>query len=537
MKIGSNGYSLPLDVVTETMAVFGRRGSGKTNTATVLVEELLDAGAQVVVIDPKAEWWGLTSSSSGRSAGYGVTVLGGDRGDLPLDERDGATVADFVVQERMACVLSLRHLESDAAVRRFVTDFAARLYRAKGGQPSPIMVVLEEAHLFVPQHVRNGDAAMVGAIQKLVRQGRAFGVGMMLVDQRPASVNKDVLTQAGILICHQVAGPHDRRALQDWIDAHDSRGHAKEFESSLAGLAQGEAWVWSGERDLFDRVKMRHRKTYDSSATPKLGAKAEGPTKRSIVDLAALRSKLSATIEKARADDPEVLRARIRELEAAVRKAAGFTEADVRATVAARDEEWRNGMKRYADGLREAIDGLVGVGPLGKPPIRTSEVAYLNAPKSPQASATQNLSAGERTVLMAIAQHGERGVTREQLTVLTGYKRSSRDTYLQRLSQRGMVGFETGGNITATSVGRDALGVFTPLPTGPALLAHWLEKLTGGEHTILNAIAKYHGAYIGRDTVSCGYKRSARDTYIQRLCARRLVTSDRGTVALGRDLL
>jgi hypothetical protein len=45
---------------------------------------------------------------------------------------------------------------------------------------------------------------------------------------------------------------------------------------------------------------------------------------------------------------------------------------------------------------------------------------------------------GERRILTAIAQHPD-GVTREQLTVLTGYKRSSRDTYLQRLRAQALV--------------------------------------------------------------------------------------------------
>ena len=64
LKIGSGrgAFSLPLEVVTQAMAVHGVRGRGKTVTVSVLVEEMLKLGIQVVVIDPTDVWWGLKSS-------------------------------------------------------------------------------------------------------------------------------------------------------------------------------------------------------------------------------------------------------------------------------------------------------------------------------------------------------------------------------------------------------------------------------------------------------------------------------------------
>lgn len=55
-------FTLPLELVTQTAAVVGIRGSGKTVTATVEVEEALKAGVPVVVIDPTDVWWGLKNS-------------------------------------------------------------------------------------------------------------------------------------------------------------------------------------------------------------------------------------------------------------------------------------------------------------------------------------------------------------------------------------------------------------------------------------------------------------------------------------------
>lgn len=64
MKIKLGNLALPSDAVNQTFAVLGRRGSGKTYTAMVLDEQLLESGQQVVIIDPLDVWWGI------RSTGY-----------------------------------------------------------------------------------------------------------------------------------------------------------------------------------------------------------------------------------------------------------------------------------------------------------------------------------------------------------------------------------------------------------------------------------------------------------------------------------
>jgi hypothetical protein len=310
---------LPLETMTDATAVLGIRGSGKTNTATVIVEEVLQLGQQVVVIDPTDVWWGLKSSADGQRAGFPVVVLGGKHADAPLDTSDGALLADFVVDEGASVVLCTRGFESRAQERRFVTDFCRRLYYRKGQQdnPTPLLVVFDEASRVVPQRVMGEDAQVVGAVQQLVRQGRSSGFGVMLVDQRAATVNKDVLTQCETLIAHRTKGVQDRKALKDWIEQHDTNDKGDEFLNTLASLKQGEAWFWSpGFAKLFKRAQVRLRTTFDSSATPKIGEKRTTPKAFAAVDVDVLRTKLAATIERARENDATELRKRIVELEA-----------------------------------------------------------------------------------------------------------------------------------------------------------------------------------------------------------------------------
>jgi Mn-dependent DtxR family transcriptional regulator len=145
---------------------------------------------------------------------------------------------------------------------------------------------------------------------------------------------------------------------------------------------------------------------------------------------------------------------------------------------------------------------------------------------------------GERTVLRAIAQYPD-GAERDQLTVLTGYKRSTRDTYIQRLSLAGLVEV-SGSGIRTTDAGVDALGSdFEPLPQGEELQAYWLDRLPEGERRILEVLLKDYPESVGRDVLSeeTQYKRSTRDTYLQRLQSRRLVEDvGRGEVRASANL-
>lgn len=189
-----------------------------------------------------------------------------------------------------------------------------------------------------------------------------------------------------------------------------------------------------------------------------------------------------------------------------------------------------------------AVAGELHVDPgrLPAPPTTTNGAGAPSRPRREptalRAAAAARAPHGERRLLIAIAQHA-RGVTREQLSVLTGYKRSSRDTYLQRLRARGAV--EETDRIRATSSGRAELGPdYKPLPTGLELRAYWLSHLPEGERRILVTVLRL-GRCPTRDeiTAATGYRRSSRDTYIQRLRARQLLdVTPAGALVASRDL-
>lgn len=320
LRLGSAGdapFELPLDAQTQAFAIVGRRGSGKTNTAVVMVEEMVEHGLAVCVMDVLGVWWGLRSSADGEGPGLPVTILGGAHGDVPLEPGSGAFVADFIVQNPGAYVIDLSSFDTKTQEDSFAADFAHRLYRAKAHDQSALHLVIDEADNFAPQNPQPGQQRMLGAFNDISRRGRVRGLAPTLITQRPAALNKNVLSQSEVLIAMQVTAPQDRDALKEWVKVNGDASKTDQFLGSLAGLQLGEAWLWSPSwLQTFDRIQVRRRRTFDSSATPRAGEVRVEPRVLAPVDLETLRTQMAATIEKAEADDPKKLRAEIARLKA-----------------------------------------------------------------------------------------------------------------------------------------------------------------------------------------------------------------------------
>ena len=573
----SNDLSLPTDAVTQKMAFLARTGAGKTYAAMKLCELMLDAGAQVVALDPVGVWYGLRLAADGKGKGFTIPVFGGEHGDLPLEPKAGALIADLIVDRAISAVLDVSMFESKSQHKQFATDFAERLFFRKKASRSPLHLFFEEAQEFVPQFKSKGEERMLGAFERLIKLGRNYGIGASLISQRPQAVNKDVLNQTECLFALQTTGPQERKAIEGWIA---EKGISDDIASLLPKLAIGEARVWSPQwLGISKTVKIAPKKTYDASATPVFGAKAIQPKTLTPVDVEEIRRAMAETVERAEANDPVKLKRQIAELqkklteaqknlpravaeaatkvervEVPVLKPQDFERAEkliekMMALTENLDEKAVRVMGamqqmhiRITDEavqLRKAIDRGRNDKPRGIPFLGTARIdtgekkepASTRATvsqierKKPQPANDSSLGKGERIVLTAIAQHGEEGVTREQLTVLTGYKRSTRDAYIQRLGQQGYTALRD-DHVVATDEGISALGPdFEPLPTGEALQRYWLERLSGGEKFIFASCVEAYPKAISREDLSeiTGYARSSRDAYIQRLAARKLV--------------
>lgn len=539
IQLGSK-LSLPIDLATEAIAVLGRRGKGKTNTAGVIVEELIGLGVPVCVVDTVGVWWGLRSSKSGKGPGLPVVVFGGSHADVPLEETAGKVIAEVIVERRIPAVIDTSLLSKGAA-RRFLTDFVTEVYHRNR---DPLHVVFDEADELAPQNPRAEGARLLGAMEDFVRRGRARGLGVTLVTQRPAVLNKDVLTQIEVLITHGLTGPRDVAAIDEWVRLHADQAEALRVKSTLASLPTGTAWVWSPSwLGILQMVDVRARKTFDSSATPKVGVATAVPQARAPIDLDELGSVIRATIDKAAAEDPRRLRARITELERQLASRPAAAPAisppmEVRVEVPTLTHEDRRRFDQATETLTR-VDEMLGtvqgdvaaawallsqietaatpshtkvpppsiprtehpqpVAPLA-PPAQTTTT---QATREPSATAHERGSLGkaERLILSALATYGPR--THSQIAQLTGYsgKGGAFANALGRLRSTGRI---VGGrdHISITEQGIADLGDFEPLPSGQALVDHWLTRLAKAERAILSTLLEAWPNALSNDEIA-----------------------------------
>ncbi len=451
---------------------------------------------QVCWLDPLDVAWGLRSSSDGRTAGYGIIVMGGEHGDLPLEATTGAIVAEFVVSTGASVILALRHL-SMSDQRRFATDFFEHVFALKGktGNRTPLHLVLDECDEFVPQRIMHGYERLFGAVDRIVRRGRSSGLGVTLISQRPAVVNKDVLSQCETLVCHRTISPQDRKALDGWIAAHDVHGQRDAFLSSLAILERGEAWVWSpGWLDVFERVKIRAPQTFDSSSTPKAGDRPKAAAKLAKVDLDELRSRMSETIERAKADDPRELRRQIEELRKDLASARQCNPGEV---AAAESRGFKRGISAGLAASRDAIDKVARQYDGTQPPPERMPIVLRPDPPPPRTSGA--LSRMERAFLITLADRPT-GYTKAQLRLLTGYADSGPvSKSFAKLVSEGYAAMD-GNVMRLTEAGRVALGEYNPLPKGDDLRRELLtgNKLSRMEKVLLAQVIDRYPADAGK---------------------------------------
>lgn len=78
---------------------------------------------------------------------------------------------------------------------------------SEGGRERPLLVVLEEAHAYLGQG-DTGPAAM--AVRRIVKEGRKYGVGAMIVSQRPSEIDSTILSQCGTIFAMRLSNASDR---------------------------------------------------------------------------------------------------------------------------------------------------------------------------------------------------------------------------------------------------------------------------------------------------------------------------------------
>lgn len=552
MKIKlSDDISIDLDKAIESrILVQANSGGGKSYTLRRFIEQTFGK-KQIIILDPEGEFGNLRSKFD--------FVYIGEGGDAPAEPRSAALLARRLMETKANAIIDIYELGSKRS--EFVKNFMDAMVNMPKELWTDCFIILDEAHKFAPEKGQ-GESVALSSVVDMASLGRKRGYCLVPATQRPSKLSKDVVAECNNKLIGRASLDIDRKR-----SAEELGFHTKEEILSLRDLQPGEFYVFGPaiSREVVKttigdvEVKPPKRGTGRSIKIAPPTAKVKAILKQ-LADLPQEAEKELKTVAELKA---EIIRLKRIPVPVPAVPAAmgvsqwraygqerGYYEYFEKQIVEARDKEWekrveveRGGWSRQSAGYVKAFKdieaALVRAGNSSEiirsaiPPKPLPVVIDLKKdipplPKTVQVEpinlSTEAISKGELAVLKALAQYPQ-GVTRPHLTVMTTYKKSTRDRYINYLQQKGLVEVN-GAYVLATEAGALALGDdFQPLPTGQELIDHYEKTLPAGEWKLLEVMLEFGNAGTHRDylTERTGFQKSTRDRYINYLQARGLV--------------
>ncbi|KYH27253.1 chromosome partition protein Smc [Halalkalicoccus paucihalophilus] len=266
---GGTPVEMPVvQLLTGRGFITGKSGSGKSNTASVVVEELLEAGYPVLIVDTDGEYYGLKEE-------YELLHAGADEEcDIQVGPEHAEKVAELALEQNVPTILDVSGYLDETAADDLLRETARHLFAKEKKLKKPFLLVVEEVHEYIPE---GGGMDETGRMLiKIGKRGRKHGLGIVGISQRPADVKKDFITQANWLVWHRLTWDNDTKVV--------GRIVGTEYGDRVADLDAGEAFLQTDWTDGdVRRVQFKRKRTFDAGATPGLDD-FERPELKSVSD-------------------------------------------------------------------------------------------------------------------------------------------------------------------------------------------------------------------------------------------------------------
>lgn len=289
IAINKSGESLPVvELLTGRGVVLGKSGSGKSNSASVIVEELLDDGYPVLIVDVDGEYFGLKED-------YELLHLGADEDcDLAVGPEHAEKIAELTLEENIPVILDVSGYLYEDEKRELIKEVGRHLFTKEKKLKKPFLMLVEEVHEYIPE---SGLDEVGQMLIKIAKRGRKHGLGLCGISQRPADVKKDFITQCDWHIWHRLTWDNDTNVVR--------RVLGSEYSDYVQELDDGEAFLHTDWDDQIRRVQFRRKYTFDAGATPGL-EEIERPDLKSVSE--DIVSELETISERQQAEKKEVER-------------------------------------------------------------------------------------------------------------------------------------------------------------------------------------------------------------------------------------
>jgi uncharacterized protein DUF87 len=150
------------------------------------------------------------------------------------------------------------------------------------GRARPVLIVIEEAHRFIGEKVSDTAGAAKNASERIAREGRKYGLGLMVVSQRPAELSETALSQCGTFISMRLTNPGDQNRIKSALP--DTVANLAE---ALPSLRTGEALITGEAITLPSRVLIDRPQPEPSATDPALDTWFGSPADNDVVEAVA----------------------------------------------------------------------------------------------------------------------------------------------------------------------------------------------------------------------------------------------------------
>lgn len=181
------------------------------------------------------------------------TLVGGTRDQH--DQKGGVKIIDFseVPSDILPLIVSL--------IARLA--FSLQQWMVPGKR-HPIALFCDEAHLYIPERAQGdaSDGISISIFERIAKEGRKYGVGLVIISQRPSEVNRTVLSQCNNLVSMRLTNAEDQGVVRRLLP--DNLGG---FSELLPILDIGEALVVGDASLLPSRIRIAEPSGHPNSGT------------------------------------------------------------------------------------------------------------------------------------------------------------------------------------------------------------------------------------------------------------------------------
>lgn len=489
-------------LIDTRLLIQANSGGGKSWLIRRLLEQS-HGHVQQIVIDLEGEFSTLREKFD--------YILAGKNGDTPAEPRSAGLLARRLLELNVSAIIDLYELPQQER-KHFVKLFLEALVNAPKDLWHPVLVVIDEAHVFAPE---KGQSEAMGAVIDLATRGRKRGYCAVLATQRLSKLHKDAAAECNNKLIGRTGLDIDRKRA-----AEELGFTSKEATLALRQLEPGRFFAF-GPAISPEVIEAQIGPVITSH--PKAGDRILTEPVPPTAKIKAILSKLADLPEEAatEARTVEELQTQNRELRRKLTLAQKSQPAPsqeqigraVAQAIADKERAITQERQHYEQALKTAQDTLAKIAALASSnslalPQPKVPVAPAMRPKAPQATpkiATEQhvqspsdkpIVGGALRMIQALASRYPLTFTKSQLAILSkmSYRSGSYGSYLSLLKSRGLIQSE-GEQISITEAGLTFAGVYPREPqTQEQLITMWRENLQGGARRMFDVLVSIYPA-------------------------------------------